>query len=83
YELPPSLIRFLCQMIQRFRRHASHTELFDQEVDLSRGNSLVKISANWICEQHPDKAIYSASVLDMAVLFCFLDDKLTSLSPKN
>ncbi|GJX89917.1 retrovirus-related pol polyprotein from transposon TNT 1-94 [Tanacetum coccineum] len=33
YELPPSLIRFLCQTFQRFRRHASHTELFDQEVE--------------------------------------------------
>ncbi|GKB99207.1 hypothetical protein Tco_0985344, partial [Tanacetum coccineum] len=32
YELPPSLIRFLCQTFQHFRRHASHTELFDQEV---------------------------------------------------
>ncbi|GKF85368.1 hypothetical protein Tco_0253195, partial [Tanacetum coccineum] len=32
YELPPSLICFLCQMLQRFRRHASHIELFDQEV---------------------------------------------------
>ncbi|GJT95303.1 hypothetical protein Tco_1090821 [Tanacetum coccineum] len=30
YELPPSL---LCQTIQLFRRHASHTELFDQEVE--------------------------------------------------
>ncbi|GKD00421.1 hypothetical protein Tco_1170695 [Tanacetum coccineum] len=33
YELPLSLIRFLCQTFQRFRRHASHTELFDQEVE--------------------------------------------------
>ncbi|GJS59934.1 hypothetical protein Tco_0654718 [Tanacetum coccineum] len=32
YELPPSLVRFLCQTFQRFRRHASHTKLFDQEV---------------------------------------------------
>ncbi|GKG06653.1 hypothetical protein Tco_0329622 [Tanacetum coccineum] len=29
YELPPSLICFLCQTLQRFRRHASHTQLFD------------------------------------------------------
>nr|GEU98708.1 homeodomain-like protein [Tanacetum cinerariifolium] len=27
--------------------------------------------------------MYSASVLDMAVLFCFLDDQLTNLSPKS
>ncbi|GJZ55042.1 hypothetical protein Tco_0610235 [Tanacetum coccineum] len=33
YELPPSLLRFLCQTFQRFRRHASHTELFNQEVE--------------------------------------------------
>ncbi|GKC33761.1 hypothetical protein Tco_1046145 [Tanacetum coccineum] len=33
YELPPSLVCFLYQTFQRFRRHASHTELFDQEVD--------------------------------------------------
>ncbi|GKA82799.1 hypothetical protein Tco_0789547, partial [Tanacetum coccineum] len=33
YELPPSLFRFLCQALQYFRRHASHTELFDQEVE--------------------------------------------------
>ncbi|GJT40496.1 hypothetical protein Tco_0940361 [Tanacetum coccineum] len=33
YELPPSLICFLCQNFQRFRRHASHSELFDQEVE--------------------------------------------------
>nr|GEV11175.1 hypothetical protein [Tanacetum cinerariifolium] len=33
YELPPSLICFLCQTFQRFRRQASHTELFDQEVE--------------------------------------------------
>ncbi|GJS13563.1 hypothetical protein Tco_0408035 [Tanacetum coccineum] len=31
-ELPPSLVRFLCQAFQRFRRHASHTKFFDQEV---------------------------------------------------
>ncbi|GJU34598.1 hypothetical protein Tco_1182952 [Tanacetum coccineum] len=31
----------------------------------------------------PDKAIYSASVLEIVMLFCFLDDQLTSLSPKN
>ncbi|GJR72311.1 hypothetical protein Tco_0084676 [Tanacetum coccineum] len=30
----------------------------------------------------PDKSIYSASVLDIAALFCLLDDQLTSLSPK-
>ncbi|GKA76751.1 hypothetical protein Tco_0783212 [Tanacetum coccineum] len=33
YELPPSLVRFLCQAFQHFRRHASHTEFFDQEVE--------------------------------------------------
>ncbi|GKA21945.1 hypothetical protein Tco_0707907 [Tanacetum coccineum] len=32
YELPPSLVRFLCQTFQHFRRHAFHTELIDQEV---------------------------------------------------
>ncbi|GKB91660.1 hypothetical protein Tco_0963932 [Tanacetum coccineum] len=32
YELPPSLIHFLCQTFQRFQRHASHTKLFDQEI---------------------------------------------------
>ncbi|GJX02899.1 putative ribonuclease H-like domain-containing protein [Tanacetum coccineum] len=32
YELPPSLIYFLCQTLQHFQRHASHTELFNQEV---------------------------------------------------
>ncbi|GJW08241.1 hypothetical protein Tco_1570664 [Tanacetum coccineum] len=33
YELPPLLIRFLYQTFQRFQRLASHTELFDQEVE--------------------------------------------------
>ncbi|GJY97797.1 hypothetical protein Tco_0514707 [Tanacetum coccineum] len=33
YELPPSLICFLCQTLQRFQRHASHTKLFNQEVE--------------------------------------------------
>ncbi|GJW29019.1 hypothetical protein Tco_0045894 [Tanacetum coccineum] len=33
YELPPSLVYFLCQSFQCFWRHASHTELFDQEVE--------------------------------------------------
>ncbi|GJV86814.1 hypothetical protein Tco_1530752 [Tanacetum coccineum] len=27
--------------------------------------------------------MYSTSVLDMVVLFCFLDDQLTNLSPKS
>nr|GEV48118.1 hypothetical protein [Tanacetum cinerariifolium] len=33
YELPPLLIRFLCQTFQHFSRHASHTELFGQVVE--------------------------------------------------
>ncbi|GKA97331.1 hypothetical protein Tco_0825225 [Tanacetum coccineum] len=33
YELPPSLIRFLRQTFQCLRRHASYTDLFDQEVE--------------------------------------------------
>ncbi|GKA84243.1 reverse transcriptase domain-containing protein [Tanacetum coccineum] len=30
-----------------------------------------------------DKAIYSASVVEIAMLFCFFEDHLTNLSPKN
>ncbi|GJX19683.1 hypothetical protein Tco_0222360 [Tanacetum coccineum] len=33
--------------------------------------------------QHADKDTYSASVVDIDVQSCFLDDQLTSLSPRN
>nr|GEU53704.1 uncharacterized mitochondrial protein AtMg00810-like [Tanacetum cinerariifolium] len=36
-----------------------------------------------IYAQKPERKIYSASVVDIAVDFCFLDDQLTSFLPKN
>ncbi|GJT63396.1 hypothetical protein Tco_1006929 [Tanacetum coccineum] len=33
--------------------------------------------------QNPDMAMYYASVVEIAVLFCFFDDQLTNLSPRN
>ncbi|GJW30690.1 retrovirus-related pol polyprotein from transposon TNT 1-94 [Tanacetum coccineum] len=35
------------------------------------------------CAQHADKDMYSASAFDIAVQSCFLDDQLTSFSPRN
>ncbi|GJS99605.1 hypothetical protein Tco_0820775 [Tanacetum coccineum] len=35
------------------------------------------------CAQHADKDSYSTSVVDIAVQSWFLDDQLTSLSPRN
>nr|GEW94890.1 reverse transcriptase domain-containing protein [Tanacetum cinerariifolium] len=36
-----------------------------------------------VLDVHPDKAMYSAFVLVMAMLFCFFDDQLTNLSPNS
>ncbi|GJU83971.1 hypothetical protein Tco_1291517 [Tanacetum coccineum] len=33
HKLPPLIILFLCQTLQRFRRHAFHTKLFVQEFE--------------------------------------------------
>ncbi|GKG11917.1 hypothetical protein Tco_0346154 [Tanacetum coccineum] len=47
----------------------------------SYGTLVVTIHRIWA--QHPDIAIYSASVDEMDVLVCFFDDHLTNLSPRN
>ncbi|GJY05598.1 hypothetical protein Tco_0371538 [Tanacetum coccineum] len=41
-----------------------------------RSNSTLLLSTH----KHPDMAMYSASVVDIAVLRCFFDDQLTNLS---
>ncbi|GJR76943.1 hypothetical protein Tco_0089308 [Tanacetum coccineum] len=63
YELPPSLMHFLCQPIQHFWRYASHTELFDQEVESFSVQRFSKDVSQLVFS--PDKVYLHDSILHL------------------